>query len=453
MISKNRIMAWATIVMLMISQMALGGEPDYDTPPEKVAEFREKALKGDPVAQYDLAWLTILGWAGVPKDSIKGQALFMQSAEQGYDEAQLMIANSHMFGEHTGKIDLPAAASWFHKAAKQGNQVAYFHLANLYQEGNEIFQFMLELDNKKETKFEPIRKNKEISEELWALSGLSKTEVESLVTHHVRIAKGDWRAHKDIAELLRERAPKKLKPNLYSEIHLLKYSGHLFDHNLKSALSGDTAAMLEVAQSYRNPRCPGRPEKNPKEELEWLNKAARAGSIDALYELGSFYSQSEESKDSRKSFDYFKQAADKGHARAMCSLASIYEAKEDLHESTRWMIKAAEAGDMASWFYVGHRYQNGKGIPVNFVKAYAWFSISSSDEKEGPDGIARGRIKQLAAQMPPEKIAEAQQLAAQIWEKIEKKLSSNSKLSAAEKLEAQVRLDLERAKLRSSQSK
>ena len=142
-------MAWATIVMLMSSQMAFGGEPDYDTPPEKVAEFREKALKGDPVAQYDLAWLTILGWAGVPKDSIKGQALFMQSAELGYDEAQLMIANSHMLGEHTGKIDLPAAASWFHKAAKQGNQVAYFHLANLYQEGNEIFQFMLELDNKK----------------------------------------------------------------------------------------------------------------------------------------------------------------------------------------------------------------------------------------------------------------------------------------------------------------
>ena len=446
-------MAWATIVVLMSSQMAFSGEPDYDTPPEKVAEFREKALKGDPVAQYDLAWLTILGWAGVPKDSIKGQELFMQSAEQGYDEAQLMIANSHMSGEHTGKIDLPAAASWFHKAAKQGNQVAYFHLANLYQEGNEIFQFMLELDNKKETKFEPIRKNKEISEELWGLSGLSKTEVESLVTYHARIAKGDWRAHKDIAELLRERAPKKLKPNLYSEIHLLKYSGHLFDHNLKSALSGDTAAMLEVAQNYRYPRCPGRPEKNPKEELEWLNKAARAGSIDALYELGSFFSQSEELKDSRKSFDYYKQAADKGHAKAMCSLGNIYEDKEDLPESTRWMIKAAEAGDRASWFYVGHRYQNGKGIPVNFVKAYAWFSISSSDEKEGPDGIARGRIKQLATQMPPEKIAEAQELAAKIWENIEKKLSSNYKLSAAEKLEAQVRLDLERAKLRSNQSK
>ena len=90
---------------------------------------------------------------------------------------------------------------------------------------------------------------------------------------------------------------------------------------------------------------------------------------------------------------------------------------------------------------------------MNFVKAYAWFSISSSEEKEGPDGIARGRIKLLAAQMPPEKVAEAQQLAAQIWENIEMKLLSNSKLSAAEKLEAQVRLDLARAKLRSSQSK
>lgn len=209
--------------MMISSPKVAGNEPDYDTPPEKVAEFKEKALKGDPIAQYDLAWLTVLGWARVQKDKIKGQALFMQSAEQGYDEAQLMIANSLMSGEQTGKIDLPAAASWLHKAAKQGNQVASFHLANLYQEGNEIFQFMLELDNKKEAKFEPIRINKEISEEFWGLSGLSKAEVESLVTHHARVAKGDWRAHKDIAELLHERAPKKFKPNLYSEIHLLKY--------------------------------------------------------------------------------------------------------------------------------------------------------------------------------------------------------------------------------------
>lgn len=453
MVKKYWLTALQTIVVLFGNQQAFGGEPDYDTPPEKVAEFREMALKGDPVAQYDLAWLTVLGWAGVTKDKDKGQSLFIQSAKNGYDEAQLMVANYYLSGENAGKIDLPEAASWLHKAAKQGNQIAYFHLANLYQEGNEVFRFILEIDNKKEVKLESLHKNDEISQELWGLSGFSKTEVETLVTLHARINKGDWRAHKEIAELLSERAPKKLKQNLYSEIHLLQHERHLFDHNLSEASNGDITAMLEVARKYRSPGCPGHPDESPEEEVKWLNKAAQGGSIDALYELGSFYSQSEEYKDSRKSFDYYMQAAIKGDARAMCSLASIYEAREDLHESTRWMIKAAEAGDSASWFYVGHRYQNGKGIPVNFVKAYAWFSISSSEEKERPDSVPRRRLKELSALMTTEQIAEGQKLAEQIWQNLESKLSPNSKKSSAEKLESQIRLDLERANLRSNSSK
>jgi TPR repeat protein len=449
MISKSGIKVWFIIVLLTCSTKVAGNEPDYNTPPEKVAEFREKALKGDPIAQYELAWLTTLGWAGVAKDKDKAKALFMRSAEQGYDEAQLMVASCYMSGEFTGIIDLPEAASWLHKAAKQGNTEACFHLANIYLEGNEIFRLVLELDNNNRTKLEPIRQNKEIGEEFWPLAGLSKSEIELLYALHARIAKGDWRAHKEIAKLLSDSAPKKLRTNLYSEIHLLQHERHLFDHNLREASNGDITAMLEVARKHRSPGCPGHPDKSPEEEVKWLNKAAQGGSIDALYELGSFYSQSEESKDSRKSFDYYMQAAIKGDARAMCSLASIYEAREDLHESTRWMIKAAEAGDSASWFYVGHRYQNGKGIPVNFVKAYAWFSISSSEEKERPDSVPRRRLKELSALMTAEQIAEGQKLAEQIWQNLDRKLSSNHKLTAEEKLENQVRLDLERAKLRS----
>ncbi len=425
MLSKKVMLLCATTALMAGSPKAVSAEPDYDTPPEKVEELKAKSLKGDPVAQYELGWLTVLGWAGVPRDRDKGHGLIMRSAVGGYDEAQITVASQCLNGKLTGKIDLPAAASWLHKAAEQGNQVACFHLANLYQEGNDIFQFMLEIDGQKTTKVELLKKDAEISRRFWDLSGVSISEVESLVALHARIANGDWRAHKDVAELLRECAPKKLNVNLCSEFHSLKYSAHLFDDNLKKAANGDTQAMVEVARNYGSPGCPGRPKKNPDEQQRWLNKAAQAGSIDALYELGSFYSQNERAKDTAKSFAYFKEAAETGHAAAMCSLAIAYEAKGDLLESSRWMIKAAEAGDSSSWFYLGHRYQNGKGVPANFVKAYAWFSISSTDEKEGSDGAAKRRLKELATQMTPETIAEAHALAAQLWEKIEKKSSKN----------------------------
>lgn len=452
MISKNSARLWVTILLFVCTQKVVGNEPDYDTPPTKVAEYKEKALKGDPVAQYNLAWLTTLGWAGVTEDKTKARELFLKSAEQGYSEAQITLADLSISGELNGKYDLPNAASWYIKAADQGSQLANFKLGCLYLAGNDLFEFFMQLE-KPRYSLVKIEQNKARAGEHWRKAGLSKSKVEALLSLHERISKGDWEANREMSEMLTEKALSAFKGDMLATFYQMKYNYHLFDSNLQKAKNGDVSAMIDTANSYQSPACPGHPEENSEEQLKWLLKAAQAANIDALYKLGSYYSQNEDTKNPIKSLDYYKQAADKGHAAAMCSLASIYEAKEDLQESTRWMIKAAEAGDSASWFYVGHRYQNGKGVPVNFVKAYAWFSISSTDEKEGPDGIARRRMKQLAAQMPPEKIAEAQQLAAQIWEKLEKKLSTNPNLSAAEKLNAQVRLDLERAKLRSNQSK
>jgi TPR repeat protein len=449
---KIKVALFFSVILPLANIFGSDAIPDYETPPEKVAEYIALAQKGEPIAMYKLAWLKSLGWAGITKDEMKARELFLKSAEQGYSEAQITLADLSITGEMNGKYDLPYATSWYIKAAEQGSQLAYFKLGCLYLEGNDMFEFFMKQD-KLRYSLVKITQNKGLAGEYWRKAGLSKPKVEELLSLHERVSKGDWEANREMSEILSEKALSALKGDMLAAFHLMKYKYHLFDSNLQKAENGDVSAMIDTANSYESPACPGHPEKNSEEQLKWLLKAAQAASIDALYKLGSYYSQNDETENLRKSLEYYKQAADKGHAKAMCSLGNIYEDKEDLPESTRWMIKAAEAGDSASWFYVGHRYQNGKGIPVNFVKAYAWFSISSSDEKEGPDGIARGRIKQLAAQMPPEKIAEAQELAAQIWENIEKKLSSNSKLSAAEKLEAQVRLDLERAKLRSNQSK
>jgi TPR repeat protein len=452
MISKNSAWFWVTILLSISSPKVAGNEPDYDTPPAKVAEYREKALKGDPIAQYNLAWLTTLGWAGVTEDKVKARELFLKSAEQGYSEAQITLADLSISGELNGKYDLPNALSWYIKAAEQGSNSAYFKLGCLSLEGNDMFEFFMQLE-KPRYSLVKITQDKRLAGEYWRKAGLAKSKVDELLSLHERSLKGDWEANREMSEILSDKSLSALKGDMLATFHLMKYKYHLFDSNLEKAKNGDVSAMILTANSYESPACPGHPEKNSGEQLQWLLKAAQSDSIDALYELGKFFSQNEESENLRKSLNYYKQAADKGHARAMCSLASIYEAKEDLHESTRWMIKAAEAGDSASWFYVGHRYQNGKGVPVNFVKAYAWFSISSSEEKERPDSVTRRRLKELSALMTAEQIAEGQKLAEQIWQNLERKLSSNHTHTAAEKLDAQVRLDLERAKLRSNPSK
>jgi uncharacterized protein len=426
--------------------------PSYDTPSEKVEEYRLAAQNGDPVAKFNLGILTAMGWAGLKKDEAKSRELLLQSAEQGYSEAQIWVASLALTGEITGKSSAPQAVKWYIKAAGQGSKLAYFQLGCLYREWNEIASFLNETEMSR-IEFEPLKQDKELSKEYWIKSGLSKNRVELIDALFIRISKGDWKAHKELSEMLSEKNLIELKPDILIFFHSAKFECHLFDSNLEKAKNGDINAMIDVAKSYEYPRCPGHPVADLKEQLYWLDKASKKGSVQALYELGCYYSQNDKIKDPEKSFRYYMEAAEKGHAAAMCSLAIIYEGKNDLIESMRWMLKAAEAGDKDSFFYLGHRYQNGEGVPVNFVKAYAWFSIWSYDEKEGTEGIGRRRLKELTAQMSPGRIAEAQELAAQIWVRLEKKLSPSPNVSAEDKVRSQIILDIERYKLRTQSPK
>lgn len=436
------------MVLAAINSYAAAQVPAYDTPPEKVAEFKAAAFKGDPQAQYNLAWLTALGWGGISEDKAKANELFIKSAKQGFANAQIVVAGKYHAGEFTGKYDLTEAAHWYQKAADQGSQTASAFLGFLYKEGNEATVFLKTID-KSTLEVNLLKQDSELSALYWAKAGLSKGKIESLNSLFDRASKGDWIAHGEIANLLlKDDNLKSDELRLFVAFHELKYAFHKFDDDLKNAQQGDPVAMLDVANAYNSPGYPGHPEKDTAKQLQWLKKASLSGSTEATYKLGVFYSEKGDTEDPQRAMDYFSQAAAKGHAASMCSLALIHEAKEDLVESTRWMIKAAEAGDTASWFYVGHRFQKGKGVPVNYVKAYAWFTVSSSDEKEGADTAARRRLKELAEQMTAEQIAEGQKVASQIWQELESKIAQRQRLAKPERDAKLLDLDLERMRLR-----
>lgn len=186
----------ACLIIILVSRLTIclgqGQIPDYDTPPEKVTEFKTSALKGDPVAMYKLAWLTTLGWAGVTEDKVKARELFLKSAEQGYSEAQITLADLSISGELNGKYDLPNALSWYTKAAEQGSQSAYFKLGCLSLEGNDMFEFFMQLE-KPRCSLVKITQDKRIAGEYWRKAGLSKSKVEDLLSLHERTSKGDWK--------------------------------------------------------------------------------------------------------------------------------------------------------------------------------------------------------------------------------------------------------------------
>ena len=68
---------------------------------------------------------------------------------------------------------------------------------------------------------------------------------------------------------------------------------------------------------------------------------------------------------------------------------------------------AAEDGVVEAQFCLGMHYANGRGIDRNYVEAHKWLNLAALQGNPGAR-VVRGEI---AAEMAPHEVAEAQRLA------------------------------------------
>lgn len=94
----------------------------------------QAATTGDPEAKYRLAKLYEKGF-GVPLDSEKALALFMESAAEEYPAAVNDLGYFHYFGELGVAKDAEAALQLFRKAAELGHTEAMFNVASFAAHG------------------------------------------------------------------------------------------------------------------------------------------------------------------------------------------------------------------------------------------------------------------------------------------------------------------------------
>ena len=115
-----------------------------------------------------------------------------------------------------------------------------------------------------------------------------------------------------------------------------------------------------------------------------------------------------------------QQAAEQGNARAQYKLAHKYENGDGLPqnyaEAFKWYKKAAEQGNTDAQLCLAYMYCNGKGTAKNYIEGYVWLSIASAQG----DKEAKYQLSILEVEMSSEQLAEAQQKAALLWEKIHK---------------------------------
>jgi len=155
-------------------------------------------------------------------------------------------------------------------------------------------------------------------------------------------------------------------------------------------------------------------------DLKKIKKLAESGDAKAQFNLGVMY---EDGKGVPQSYaeavKWFRKAADQGYAKAQFSLGRIYLWSKygNYAEAMKWYRKAADQGHAAAQFNLAMMFSNGKGVPQNFIKAYVWLSVASAN---GDKATKKYLDDILSPKMTPQQIAQAQNEAAELREKINK---------------------------------
>ena len=73
---------------------------------------------------------------------------------------------------------------------------------------------------------------------------------------------------------------------------------------------------------------------------------------------------------------------------------------------------AAEQGDANAQFYLGYMYHAGKGIPQDYVQAYAWYNTAATQGKES----AKEYLETITKEMMTSTITKAQSPSREYWD-------------------------------------
>lgn len=154
------------------------------------------------------------------------------------------------------------------------------------------------------------------------------------------------------------------------------------------------------------------------EAVKWTRKAAYQGLVAAQFKMGIMYIRGKGVPENDvEAVKWLRMAAEQGNAEAQIYLGHMYNkgkgVSEDDAEAAKWYRKAAEQGIARAQANLGLRYYLGEGLPEDDMQAYAWLNIAVAQGEKEVETIK----KAIAASMTRERLARAQELARDYWER------------------------------------
>lgn len=281
---------------------------------------RIAASVGSSKAKHELTYIC---YRSVFCDSSDAHKWLVESAEEGFAEAQWRLGNNYMRGRAVFQ-DKAEALRWFRKAAEQGGPLYSYRLANIYYEGKDVPQNIAE-----------------------AMKWYRKAAEQGSL-----YAQNKLRDYKEMEQLREEaevgfiEAQFKLGDIYERGIGVRKNYAEAVKWYRKAAEQGHSEAQYKLGVEFTNGI-------DYSEQLVWLRKAAEQGYSEAQFKLSLSLEREELVKRASRGADMF---------------ASKYYT-----EVVKWLRKAAEQGHAKAQYELGSRYMNGSRVYQDKTEAKKWF--------------------------------------------------------------------------------
>jgi TPR repeat protein len=157
-------------------------------------------------------------------------------------------------------------------------------------------------------------------------------------------------------------------------------------------------------------------------EVPALRAKAAAGDVAAQSALGVYY---ESRQDFPEAVSWYRKAADQGDAFAQNNLGAMYDigrgVPQDYAQAVSWYRKAADQGDAYAQNNLGVMYAKGQGVLQDYVSAYFWYTVAEARGTYDTQKEAAKDRDDIAAKMTPQQVADAQELAREWLEALQKR--------------------------------
>jgi|SRR5882672_231430 len=176
------------------------------------------------------------------------------------------------------------------------------------------------------------------------------------------------------------------------------------------AQSGNLEAQYHIGMMYNNGMGVSQ---DPNKAFEWFSKAATGGDPLAAYKVGCYYDgqfPGVVAVDLNKAVEYKLIAAKAGYSIAQSDVGIAYYKQGNVTEALGWWRMAAGQGYDTALYYLSIVYRDGKVVPKDSARAFAYFKLSQSLSGNQIGQEVQAVLDKFASTMSSEELAKAEEI-------------------------------------------